>query len=206
MRKITLTPILIQSALLFSLLVASPFAMSFTAYQGICNNMPLQADPLYTLRATLIIAALIVALLSLTLLIWYLVKTRHQILHTDMADGVALQMSMTICSLTIGWVAFPYWVNGVYQAYRGIGTDECTLQAYDPKFLMPTIWIGGIWALGVLFTFGSTLFMGTIIMFETMEVWSKKRDWIHCLPTIICLAITVGVYLICPDYWIWLID
>src|SRR5262245_26932563 len=137
-----LNPALIQRILLCLLLIAAPFAMSFTPYGNICTDLPIQGDPLYRIRASLIFGGLFSSVLSIILLLWQLMKKSNQILETTVVSNVVLQMSITICSLAVGWVAFPYWVNGVFQGYRGNRPADCYLSFFDPKNLMPMIWIG----------------------------------------------------------------
>jgi hypothetical protein len=180
--------------------------MSFTAYQGICQDLSIQADPLYGLRAALIIGGLITALLSLASFLREVIERGTQLLDTGMISYTALQISLTLCSLSIGWALFPYWVNGIFQAYQGVGSDYCTLQAYDPDNLMPMIWIGGIWWLGAffisIFAFGG----GVFLFLVTAVLLIKEGGWKHRIPTLICLGIQAAVVYRSRYYMTWLGD
>lgn len=196
-RQKPFAPIRIQPLLLAALLVTAPFVTSFTVYEKICSGLPLQADPLYFGRAVLILVGLAIAVLSLAMLLWVIIKKRF--------EYIVSQLSMTLCSFTIGWLYFPFWVNGVYQAYRGHGPD-CTLNVYDPKFLPPAIWLGDIWQLGAMLTYGLAMFGGLALSVMAILLLLVKRDWKQGGLTLICSAITLAVILLFPDYMTWLMD
>jgi hypothetical protein len=205
MRIRAFTPILIQTALLAPLLLAAPFAMSFTAYERICSDVPIQADTLYGVRATFIIGGLIASTLSVAALIWELIKRFNEIIEPRMVRDLVLQASMAMRSVSVGWAAFPYWVNGVFQAYRGNGPD-CTLNVYDPKDLMPMIWIGEVWRLGVLLILFVSFFLGLWLLLVSVVLLIKEREWRQCVPTLICLTITVAALFLQSGYGTWLAD
>lgn len=196
-RQKPFAPIRIQPLLLAALLVAAPFAISFKAYEKICSNLPIQADPLYLLRAVFIIGGLTIAILSVAMLVWVISKQRFEYLVS--------QLSMTLCSFTIGWVYFPFWVNGVFQAYRGNGPD-CPLNIYDPKYLPPAIWLGGIWQLGAILNYILVMAGGLALFALAIFLLLVNRDWKQGGLTLICLALTLAIIILFPGCATWVLD
>lgn len=113
------TPALAQKAILSTLLILSPFAVLFPPYERIYTGgvwrTPWHLDPLYLVRAGLIVVGMTCAALSVPMLIWNL-SALDRISIEYSVSYLILQVSMAICSLTIEWAAFPYWVNGVFRA------------------------------------------------------------------------------------------
>jgi hypothetical protein len=200
------TPTLLQTIILSLFLLTAPFAMTFTVPIGICTGLPIQADPLYAIRASFITGGLIASALSVLILLWDLRTRINELLELKIVSNVILRMSMTICSLSIGWVAFPYWINGVFQAYRGNRPPDCYLNAFDPKALLPMIWIGDIWRLGVIFIFLVAFFIGSALLLISPVIFIKGRNWREGVATVACLAITAAIFFLSPGYGTWLAD
>lgn len=185
----------------FSLLVLSlPFAMSFTPYERIYTdgvwNAQIQLDPLYAVRAGFIIGGILGAISSVYLLIREIAK------GNESASRRILQASMALCSLQIGWVAFPYWVNGLFQVYSG----KVLLADFDPYALIPMIWIGAVW----LFIAG-LIYIGTLAGIITLFIFNinitiHSRRWKYGIGTIVCLVMTFAIYYVTPNYMQWLAD
>src|SRR6266498_4822006 len=133
-----MNPQAIQVRLLLVLLVMGLICMFFKPYEGVYATGVWHAtytlDPLYPIRAVLIAVGLAGGVISIGLLIW-------KILTGGEAVDLHLQLSMTLASLAIGWAAFPYWVNGIFQAYLG----NAPKADFDPQALMPASWINPIW-------------------------------------------------------------
>lgn len=202
------TPVFLQSMVLVVMLLLTPYAMTFSPYEGIYTDKAwpatLHLDPLYPVRAGLIVGGLIGAVLSVALLIWELIRKSTQVLEMSMGSDLILQMSITICSLSIGWAAFPYWVNGVFQAYIG-NAPLSSLSLFDPQYLMPTIWIGEIWSLGVLLIFVTALCAFPILFLFNLGFSIRNKTWKQGIATIACLAITAAIFL-SPGYFRWFAD
>lgn len=199
MRAKTLTPIRIQAILLLVLLSIAPFALSLTAYDKIGLGISLQADPKYWLRVILIFGGLTIAVISVILFFKeFIRKNDHQLI---------LHISITLCSFTIGWLYFPFWVNGVYQAYQGNGPD-CTLNLYDPGALIPAIYpvLGFIWHLIAFFTLPVVILSIAGLLFFALEVWIVGKDWKQCVLSLLCLTITSGVCYWFSDCATWVVD
>src|SRR5215471_6720363 len=113
----------LQAVILAMLVIAAPFAMSMTPYEGIYDSGVWKAqfhmDPLNPTRVILIVAGLVASCASVGSLVWELSRAANQILELKMLEHLVLKTSITLCSISIGWAAFPYWVNGVFQAYSG---------------------------------------------------------------------------------------
>jgi hypothetical protein len=194
------TPFPLQCVLLSLLVIGSPFAMSFTPYYRIYTdgvwNAVLQSDPTFYTRAIFILGGMLGAILSMLLLVWQIAK------GSESGSILTLQASMALCSVQIGWVAFPYWVNGVFRA----ATDRAPGGDLDPSALMPGIWIGGIWVLtaSLAYMLALALIIG-LFVFNINSVLSK-RTWRVGLVTILCLVLTFTIFYLTPNYMEWLAD
>lgn len=195
-----LTPFFLQCIMFSLLVVTSPFALSFTPYPRIFTdgvwNAPFQSDPIFPIRAGFIIGGMLAAILSAYLLVWEIAKGKEN------ASVRVLQASMALCSLQIGWVAFPYWVNGIFQAYAG----NRRVADFDPKGLMPGIWMGEFWRLSASLIYLET-FAAVIALFVfNIDTTLSKRKWKQGVATIICLAMTFAIFYLTPNYLEWLAD
>jgi hypothetical protein len=192
-----------QAIVLILLLFVTPYAMTFTPYEKIFDEgvwqVSLRSDPIFYLRAILIVFGLLGGALSALIAIEGLNRQNFG------ANNQILLISMGLCSLTIGWVAFPYWINGMFQTYSGFYTHE-GLHDFDPKALMPMIWIGEIWRLGVIVIFLSVLFGGPLIFLANIILTLRKRSWMKGLATIIFLVLTSLIYFLSPKYGYWIGD
>lgn len=203
-------PTLIQAIILGLLLVVAPYAMSFAPYESIYTygawHTPFHLDPLYRIRAILIGLGIISGAFSVLLLISVLIRKLlwqgDVVLQTRNASDLILQMSMALCSATIGWGAYPYWVNGVYQAYSGDGP----LWVFDPKALMPSIWIDGIWYFGVLIIFLTALIGIPLLFLSNLVLTPIARTWKRGIVTALCLLLIPVIFFLSPGYFKWLAD
>lgn len=199
MSQTKLTPFLLQRIILFLVLLASPYAMTFTPYERIYTegvwNTPFDSDPLYLLRAGLITAGWLAGFLSFVSLVWGLSQRNWK------GRDLVLEASITLCSLSIGWAAFPYWINGLFQAYSG----NAQVVDFDPKALIPTVWMGGIWYLGVLAIYLCVCIVSPILLLINFVLF-EKRFWKQCVATSICLTISAAIFFLSPNYLRWLAD
>lgn len=206
MLRKNITPVLLQSVILALMLILTPYAMTFTPYEGIYSegvwNTPFHLDPLYTLRASLIATGLLAGFLSFVLLVWEIIRNNWR------GSDFILQISMTLCSLSIGWAAFPYWVNGMFQAFSGNPhvLEKAPVLNFDPKALMPAIWIDGVWYLGVLLIFVVAIIAIPILLLFNFTFSIKHRTWKQGIATAICLAIPIAIFFLSPNYLRWLGD
>jgi hypothetical protein len=194
---------ILQAIILILLLIAAPYAMSLTPYERIYTDgvwkAPLHSDPLYPVRTILILGGLVAAVFSVSLLVWELAKGRAT------ASCRILQASMALFSLQIGWLAFPFWVNGVFQAYSGNAPSNAVLD-FDPAALMPMIWVGEIWRLGASLLYVGSL-AGVIALFIfNCDITIVRRTWKQGLVTLILLVMTFSVFYVTPNYVQWLAD
>lgn len=195
-----ITPILCQGIILLLMLALTPYAITFSPYVGIYTDgvwfTSLDLDPLYWVRVSLIIFGLLGAILSLVFLTWEIVRGGWK------GSDLILQLSMVLCSLSIGWRSFPYWVNGMFQAYSG----NARLSDFDPKALMPEIWVGQIWTYVVLIIYLLAFIGIPIILLANIVLIIRRKTWKQGIGTAICLTIISIVFICSPDYWRWLAD
>lgn len=198
-----------QGAVLCIILLLSPVAMSFSPYEGIYTQEnwrdALRLDPLYVVRAALICGAMIGGVVSAALLVLDLVRNINVVLHPDLGARLILQGSMAICSLSLGWAAYPYWVNGVLRAYSGTAPVSYTF-LYDPKNLMPMTWIGEAWRLGVLLIMIAVVCAGPVLFLFNVALSFITKNWKKTVATAGCLLISVAVFFSSPNYLRWLAD
>lgn len=173
--------------------------MSFAPYHRIYTdgvwNSVLQSDPTFRTRAVFILGGMLAAIVSMCLLVWEIAK------GSENGSIRILQASMALCSIQIGWVAFPYWVNGVFQA-----TTSGPHADLDPKALMPAIWVGEIWRLTASLAYMIALaFIIALFVFNIQNLLSK-RTWKQGLATVLCLVLTFSIFYLTPSYMEWLAD
>lgn len=198
MLKDRLDSLVAQIIILGLLLLSAPYAMSFTPYERIATdgvwNAPIRLDPMYSIRAGLIIGGLVCALSSFSLLLYTIIKR--------CGSDLILRASLTLCSIYIGWAVFPYWVNGMFQAYSG----NAPVDDFDPKALIPMIWIGEIWRLGALTVLFGAFWLGIVLLiFNTGNLIKYKDIW-RRVAVYICLAIIGIIMILSPHHGRWLID
>lgn len=203
------TPALLQTMTLACLLIATPFAMTFVPYekiyiQGLWHTQ-LHSDPLYRVRSAFVIGGMFATLFSVGALIWELIREDNEG-KWDLRKLV-LSLSMVVCSISIGWRSFPYWVNGVFHAYSSNDfPSEARVFDLDPKGLLPEIWIGDYWSLGVVLITGIA-YIGIPILFVLSAVLAyREKTWRRALGTAAILAIAALTYLWAPKYWEWFFD
>lgn len=193
------TPFTLQCTLLSLLIVSSPFAMSFSPYYRIYTdgvwNAVLESDPTFRTRAIFILGGMLSAILSMCLLVWEIAK------GSESAGIRILQASMALCSMQIGWVAFPYWVNGVFRV-----AAHAPLADLDPKALLPTIWVGEIWLLSAPLAYMLALALIIGLFVFNIENLLSKRTWKQGLATVLCLVLTFAIFYLIPNYMDWLAD
>jgi hypothetical protein len=194
----------VQTIVLGLLMLATPYALTFTPYEKILEegvwNVSLQSDPIFYQRAIFIIGGLLAGVLSAIVTFEGLNRQNFG------ANNQILLISMGFCSLTIGWIAFPYWINGVFQSYSGLYVHE-GLHDFDPEALLPTIWIGEIWPLAVLGIFLLVLCGGPLLFLANIIFTLRNRSWMKGVVTIVFLVITSLIYIfLLPKYGVWIGD
>jgi len=185
--------------LLVVMVILALFCMLFKPYGGIYVDGVWRAaytlDPLYPLRVVLILAGLAGGVISIGLLVWETARAGESI-------DLNLQLSMTLASLAIGWAAFPYWVNGVFQAYIG----NAPTADFDPQALMPANWINPVWYGTVvgLFLVSIVAVPPVIVCCLLLSVRSRNRR--KLLASALWLSITFALFWLSPHYAAWLWD
>lgn len=196
---------MLQASHLYAFLVSGLFSLTLTAYEGICASIPLQNDPIFLLRAGLIIWGLLAPFLALIILLWEVNTKGSEDETMKLQSNVVWHLSVILCLICVGWVAFPYWVNGVFRAYHWGG--PCYLNAYDPKDLMPAIWLGGVWYIIAIVIFMISPFCILSLSVAGLALFIRRRAyWKRFVLTCICLIITASVLYLDPCYYIWFWD
>ena len=191
---------LLQTALLATSVVLGLFAMSFTPYEKIYSDgvwhTQFNLDPLYPMRQSLMIFGLIACLSGPAFLAYEIVRKNGR------GIDLVLHLSMILLTCTIGWAAFPYWANGMFQAYIG----RAPWADFDPKPLIAGTWIGEEWRLGVLIVVLIS-FCAIPLLFLLGVVFSiEQRTWRKGIATALCLVLTAAFFCLSPNYWNWFGD
>lgn len=186
--------------IVYVLLALTPIAISFKPYYT--PDKPgypaVFDDPQYLLKAIFIATGLIGGVLAVVFTMLYLIFTRpHQ------KSQLILQLSMTLCVVALGWHIFPYCVNGLFQASLG----NAEFGDFDPKRLMPTIWIGETW-LDIALLLYPILFVGSFILILMTIIMSLRKNLTkrQTLPIAIFLIITVLTFVLFLEVGDWMMD
>jgi hypothetical protein len=182
-----------------ALLALTPYAMSFTPFQGIYTSGPYEAaydaDPLRARRVGLVAAGLCAT--ALASLEGILVLYRRPALPSRLT-----QVAAWFACAVVGWKAFPYWATGVFAAYSG----RAPLADFDPKGLIPMTWLGELWRFGVLLLYPLALFVAPAAVMSSILLF-RRRAYVRSAVPVACAAIGL-VFLFCfsPGYVTWLMD
>lgn len=195
--------LILQIVILLSLIAFAPYAMTFGPYERIYTEgayeAPHSEDPLYEQRALLIGFGLIGSIVCAGC------GVAASVLNCRRHSRVVLHLSMVLCALAYGWRTYPYWVNGILEVYSGDLSMAVRYQ-FDPKPLMPMVWIGDIWRLGVLL-FYPLIIAGGLCLLVLATVIAKKEGiaaWLWA--SLAVLAASVIPFLFSPGYIGWLMD
>lgn len=200
MKKINFITSLSLKAIVFILLFLTPIAISFKPYYT--PEKPgypaVFDDPQYLLKAFFIATGLIGGILAVVSTILYLITTRPL-----NKPQLVIQLSMAVCAVALGWHVFPYCVNGLFQASLG----NADFGDFDPKRLMPTIWIGEIWSDIALFLFPILIVTNFILILMTINMALRKNlTSRETLLISIFLIITVLTFINFPQFGEWIMD
>lgn len=189
----------LQVAIVVILVVLTPVAMMFTPYQRIYTDgvyqAPHSADPLYSIRAILIVVGLLAPIVCLGCTLAILATGPLN------AARAVFQCSLTLLAGAIGWRCFPYWVNGVFQASVG----QVPMADFDPKALIPGVWLGNVWLAGVLLLYPA-VWLGGGCLLVAAGLAARQQGWRLAGLTVVVVAITLGTFLVTPRYGWWLMD
>jgi hypothetical protein len=177
-------PQLIIVALLVLLV---PFAMTFHPAGG--------ADDNSAVRVLMVAVGLLAPIVTLVLFV-VAVRRRFGTAHYFAAASAVL------AAFAVGWRCFPYWVSGVYQMDLG----AAPWMDMDPKRLMPMIWIGEFWRLGVI-VLALVTFVGTPILmgFSIRAAWLGQRSQLLYTTAFCAIAVSFH-FLFQQDYMGWIMD
>lgn len=148
------------------------------------------------LTSVVIIAGLIICVLAFGLLMaGYFIPGRDSAVR--LADT-----SIFFALFALGWKNIPYWANGLFFVFR-----HGTSSAYDPKGLIPMLWLSEGWRLPLLILF---LLMVVFLLFNLIRLIARgfnskpygKYNTISLIWSILCILSFAGV----PSYFYWLMD
>ncbi|HOH84632.1 MAG TPA: hypothetical protein PLI16_08470, partial [Bacteroidales bacterium] len=118
------------------------------------------------------------------------------------ASDKLANLSMFVFVFVVGWMAIPYWTNGLYHVFC-CGTSSL----FDPKSLLPMTIIGEAWRIPILVLY--PLFMGyllfSLIRFIVLVVRRKNPGIINVVILLFNLLI-IAVFFFVPHYFYWLLD
>ncbi len=196
--------LIIQAATLLALIALAPYAMTFGPFERIYTDgaydAPHTEDPLYIRRAALIGFGLIGSVVCV------ICAAASFAFRPQKKSRLILQCSMALCALVIGWRTYPYWVNGIFQVYVK-DPDILGASGFDPKPLMPMVWLGAIWWFSVLLLYPVTYFSVASLLWVMFQTRGKKW-WRYPLvwTMLIIVFITIITFLITPGYFTWFMD
>lgn len=194
------TPLFFQTALLVLTISLGLFAMTLTPYWKIYTDgvwhTQFRLDPLYPVRRSLMIFGLAACALSPCLLAYEIVKNKWR------GNDVILHLSMVLLTCTIGWAAFPYWANGLFQAYIG----RAPWADFDPQPLINSTWIGPGWAAGVLILMLISLAASPLLLLLALVFSIEQKSWRQGIAVVLCLGLTATFFVFSPNYWGWFFD
>jgi hypothetical protein len=202
--RMKLTPLFLQTLLLILTISLGLFAMTFTPYEKIYIDgawyTQFDLDPLYAVRRCLMIYGFVVCILSPCLLAYELIRKKWR------GNDIVLHLSMVLLSCTIGWAAYPYWVNGMFQAYIG----RAPWGDFDPRPLIMhtwvSTWIAPGWPIGVLILFLVSLLAIPSLLLLALIFSIRERIWSKGIATALNLGMTAAFFFLSPNYWRWFWD
>jgi len=204
MTKLGKILLITQVVLLLALIALTPYAMSFKPFERIYTDgsydAPHSEDPLYHKRVFMIGFGLIASFICLACaVVGLILKPRVKPLSM-------LKFSIALCALTLGWRTYPYWINGIHRVYTQ-HTDVAIRSCFDPKPLMPMVWLGGIYQLSNLVLFLVIFFGAVGLITGIVHSLTRKEEkglalWI--VP--VMLGIIILTLIFSPEYMTWFMD
>jgi hypothetical protein len=91
----------------------------------------------------------------------------------------------------------------MYQAYKG----NARVGDFDPKALVPMVWIGEFWRLGVWIFHLAAIFGGPCLLIALLvpAISRNRPPWLTAF-SFLSLAVTMCTLLFSPRYAEWLMD
>jgi len=196
--KISTRTLLVISAVTMLLVIPAnifqPVAYA-TAFADPWQVMPAEY-PGYLPRFSVIFSGLLLTLISFIVFITSLFFSKHA------ASDKLANLSMFVFVFVIGWMAIPYWTNGLYHVFC-CGTSS----SFDPKSLLPMTITGEAWRIPVLVVYpllvGYLLF--SLIRFIVV-VFRYRKPGLNNIIILIFNLLIIGAYFFTPHYFYWLLD
>jgi len=168
----------------FATATANPWQVMPAAYPG------------YLLRFSIIFSGILLTLISMIVFITSLFFSKHT------ASDKLANLSMFVFVFVIGWMAIPYWTNGLYHVFC-CGTSS----AFDPKSLLPMTIIGEVWRIPVLLLY--PLLMGYLLfsLIRFIVVVARYRNpGLNNILILVFNLLIIATYFFTPHYFYWLLD
>jgi len=152
--------------------------------------------PGHLLRFSIIFSGLLITLISLIVLISSIFFTKHT------ASDKLANLSLFVFVFVLGWMAIPYWTNGLYHVFC-CGTSS----SFDPKSLLPMTLIGEVWRIPILFLYPLILLylIFSFIRIIVVVIRKKNLGTNELLILISSILVIVTAYFT-PHYFYWLLD
>ena len=188
----------VQGILLVLMFAFAPLAWHMVLFSDIYTHGVWRADhasdPLYTRRCVLVIFGLLASLATLLLAAISIMLSRKK-------RTIALAVAFALCAMVVGWRMYPYWATGVFNATGG----TIKTGAFDPKALIPMVWIRDLWRIPILMLhLGTFIGIPVSLIFALLDLGNRR--WATVIITLTCHAVTLASYLSAPNYSYWLID
>jgi len=157
------------------------------------NSLPPYSE--YMLRFSIIFTGLLITIIALIITIISLFFKQHKA-----ADKLA-NLSMLVFIFVAGWIALPYWVNGLYVVFV-----HGTSSAFEPQYLLPMSIIGEIWRIPVLVLYPLILIylVFSFIRFVVMVIKYYRPKAKNLLILLFNILIIVAWFFV-PHYFYWLL-
>ncbi len=150
----------------------------------------------YLLRFSVIFLGLLLTVASLLVTVISVFFHKHSAIHK------LANLSIFMFVFVSGWIALPYWTNGLYFVFSA-GLSS----AFDPKELLPMTLIGEFWRIPVLIFYPViVLYMiFSLIRFIVIVIKKKKFEPINIL-ILTYNILVIAAYFFTPHYFYWLLD
>lgn len=178
-------PVDVQIFIWAILLIGGLCTFGFSPYEIHMDGMAvkeLQSDPVYPLKAVFTLIGLAGAILSIPVTIWEIIVRDRK------GSNSVLQVSTAISTIIIGWIIYPFWVYGAFQAYFN---NE---QTGDPTTVIPELWLGDVWILGAIVIMLFAFLAIPVLFLFNFIITIKNRSWRQGIYSVITMLITAAVF------------
>ncbi len=152
--------------------------------------------PSYMLRFSIIFSGILLTSISLIVFTACLFFSKHTALDK------LTNLSLFVFVFVLGWMAIPYWTNGLYHVFC-CGTSS----SFDPKSLLPMMLIGEVWRIPILLFYPLILLYLIFSFIRIIVIVIRKKNLgINELLILICSILILVAAYFTPHYFYWLLD